>query len=179
MKSLTRSSLRHALLILTIGLFSATVGCKHTEPEPLKNRPTVVPINSIRVGKFKCDNEVTGEAVRNVYVEVLSRYGDVKVVTEGDADVVVDGTVTLGQGSSSNAGVSGTKDFVFGKSKSVGGDYVSGVTALVVRKGEIITSASWGQRLKKGEELLPPEIVARHSADALLRVLSREGLKRR
>ena len=179
MKSLNGSSLRHALLILTIGLFSATVGCKHTEPEPLKNRPTVVPINSIRVGKFKCDNEVTGEAVRNVYVEVLSRYGDVKVVTEGDADVVVDGTVTLGQGSSSNAGVSGTKDFVFGKSKSVGGDYVSGVTALVVRKGEIITSASWGQRLKKGEELLPPEIVARHSADALLRVLSREGLKRR
>lgn len=179
MKSLNRSLLRHALLILTIGLFSTTVGCRHTEPEPLKNRPSVEPINSIRVGKFKCDNEVIGEATRNVYVEMLSRYGDVKVVTEGDADVVVDGTVTLGQGSSSNAGISGSKDFVFGKSKSVGGDYVSGVTALVVRKGEIITSASWGQRLKKGEELLPPEIVARHAADGLLRVLGREGLKRR
>ena len=173
------TSLPKAFLLLLTAAFLAGVGCKHTEPEPFKNRPLVQPINSIRVGTFKCDNQVTGEAVRNVYVEILSRYGDVKVVTEGDADVVVDGTVTLGQGSSSIAGVGGGRDFVFGKSQSVGGDYVSGVTALVNRKGEIVTSASWGQRLKKGEPLLSPEEVARHGADRLLGVLGREGLKRR
>ena len=179
MKLLNRSFLRAALLILLVGDLLATGGCKHTEPEPLKNRPSVQPINSIRVFKFKCDNEITGEAVRNVFVEILARYGDVKVVTEGDADVVIDGTVTIGKGSSSGSGITGTGAFVVGKSHSVGGDYVSGVTALVVRRGEIITSSSWGQTLKKGEDLFPPEIVARRAADGLLRVMSREGLKRR
>ena len=73
-----------ALLILTLA------GCRHTEPEPLKNRPAARPINSIRVDQFKCENPITGEAVRNVFVEMLVRRCDTRVVTEGDADVVID-----------------------------------------------------------------------------------------
>lgn len=165
--------------ILAALLLLAFVGCRHTEPEPLRNRPSLEPINSIRISKFKCDNEVTGEAVRNVYLEMFSRHGDVKVVTEGEADVVIEGTVTIGLGLSSNAGLTGNGSFIVGKSRSSGGDYVSGVTALVIRKGEIITSASWGQVLQKGDDLLPPETVARHAADRLIGVLGRKGLKRR
>ena len=160
-----------ALLILTLA------GCKHTEPEPLKNRPAARPINSIRVDQFKCENPITGEAVRNVFVEMLVRRCDTRVVTEGDADVVIGGTVTFAHvaGNASGGGAS----VVVGNSNNLNGGSVSGVTGIARRSGEVITSASWSYPLEKGEELLSPETVARHAADRLIDVLGREGLKRR
>jgi hypothetical protein len=101
------------------------------------------------------------------------------VVREGEADVVIEGTVTLGMGDSSSVRVGGGQSVIVGKGQSVGGDYVSGVTALVLRGSEVLTSASWGQNLGKGETLLPPESVAREAADRLLKRLFAVGLQRR
>ena len=107
-------------------------------------------------------------------METLMRSGDVRVVQEGEADVVIEGTVTLAVGGSFGAGHG-----IASQSKSVAATYVSGVTSLALRDGAILTSASWGQNLEKGSTLLPPESVARRAADGLLRELAREGLKRR
>jgi hypothetical protein len=177
MKSLNGSSLRHALLILTVGLFSATVGCKHTEPEPLKNRPAARPINSIRVGQFKCDNPITGEAVRNVFIEMIVRKCDTRVVTDGDADVVIEGTVTFAH-VAGNASF-GSTSVVVGNGNNVNGGAVSGVTGVARRNGEVITSASWSYPLGKKKDILSPETVARHAAERLIGVMGKEGLKRR
>ena len=165
------------LLLLSTLVFTAT-GCRTPGP-PAPERPPPRAINSIRIGNFQCENAVTAEAVRNVFIEVLALRGDAKLVREGEADVVIEGTVTLAQGGSSSARLGGGPGWVAGKSEGVGGDYVSGVTSLVLRNGEILFSASWGQVMSKGGELLPPELVARRTAERLLGTLYREGLKRR
>jgi hypothetical protein len=160
---------------IAMALFVTACASLHP-PKQLLNRPAPHPINSICVGKFQCANEVTAQAVRNVFLEVLAHYGDVKVVQEGDADVVIQGTVTLANGGSSSGSVGGNGYFIVGKNHSILGDYVSGVTSLALRNGEVLTSASYGQNLGKG--LLPPESVARIAANRLAAELVREGMKR-
>ena len=170
-------------MFIAVALFA--LGCLGPQsPKPPKppdlsnqllNRPTPRPINSIRVGNFQCGNEVTAQAVRNVFMEMLVRNGDVKVGREGEADIVIEGTVTLARGDSSSASIGGG----VGKGQSVAGEYVSGVTSLALRDGGILTSASWGQNFGKGVTLLPPESVARNAANSLLGQLAHEGLKRR
>jgi hypothetical protein len=142
----------------------------------LLNRPTPSPINSIRVGTFQCADEVMGLAVRNVFLEVLGNSGDVKVVQEGDADVVIQGTVTLLRGGSSSGSAGANANFALAENKSSGGDYVSGVTSLALRNGDIITSASFGQSLNKGGRLFPPELVAREAANRLVDQLVCQGM---
>ncbi len=170
-------------MVIAVALFASA--CRSTQqpkpPKPVKqllNRPATRPINSIRVGKFQCDNEVTGQAVRNVFMEMLVHYGDVKVVQEGEADVVIEGTVTIASVDSSSGSIRGGRSFVSGKDQRVATTYVSGVTSIVLRDGGVLTSASWGQSLEKGSTLIPPEKVAHEAADRLLGQLAREGLKR-
>ena len=165
-------------LALPITLILTGIGCR-TPKEPSPQRPPPRPISVIRIGDFQCENAVTAQAVRNVFIEVISLRGDVKLVREGEADVVIEGTVTSVQAGSSSGHIAGGPNWVGGKSQGVGGDYVSGVTALVLRDGQILFSASWGQVMAKGSELLPPELVARRTAERLLGTLYKEGLKRR
>ena len=136
-------------------------------------------VHRFRIGDFQCENAVTAQAVRNVFIEVISLRGDVKLVREGEADVVIEGTVTSGQAGSSSGHIAGGPNWLGGKSQGVGGDYVSGVTALVLRDGQIWFSASWGQVMSKGSELLPPELVARRTAERLLGTLYKDGMKRK
>lgn len=173
-----RSSDIESILIYVLALI--TCSCQTSQkPNELSNRPPAQPINSVKIGSFRCSNEITGQAVRNVFVERLVHFGDVKVLEEGNADIVIEGTVTLANGDSSSGRIGGGQSIIVGRSQHVAGDYVSGVTAVASRNGEILTSASWGQNFGKGEALLPPESVARRAADRLLDELVREGLKRR
>ena len=165
------------LLFFATVVFTAT-GCR-TPKTPAPERPPPRAINSIRVGNFQCDNAVTAQAVRNVFIEVLALRGDAKLVRDGEADVVIEGTVTLAHGGSSSGSLGGGSGWIAGKSQGVGGDYVSGVTSVAMRDGEILTSASWGQVIAKGRELLPPESVARSAAERLFGALYSHGLKRR
>ncbi len=164
MKNMTKRNL--ITMLALCGLFVA--GCRTPKTPP----PEIVPkrpITSIRVGNFQCENAITAQAIRNVFIETLALRSDAKLIREGEADVFIEGTVTIAHGGGSS-----------GKTKDVVGlDYVSGVTSLVLRDGEILTSASWGQVMTNGRELLPPESVARNAADRMLAALLREGLKRR
>jgi len=173
---LQRPVLANIALMLPLVFMTA---CRSGPPQQLLNRPMSRPINSIRVGTFQCENEVTGEAVRNVFLELLARYGDAKVVRAGEADVLVEGTVTLAKWDSGSVRVGGGGDVFAGKGHRVAGDFVSGVTSVVMRDGQVLASASWGQNVGKGNELMAPESVAHRAADRLLGQLSREGLKRR
>ena len=129
-----------------------------------------LPISTVKIGAFQCDDAIAAQAVRNVFIEILGRNRFVKVTRDGDADVVIEGTITHGvAGSSKDAGPGAAS--VFGK-------YVSGVTAVAVRNGEVLTSASWGQVMAKGKEILPPELVARQTANRMVDSLYRKGLKR-
>ena len=174
MKNMTKRSF---ILVAALGAFAAT-GCR-TPKTPAPEPPAKIPITSIRVGNFQCDDAVTAQAVRNVFIEMLMLRGDAKLVREGEADVVIEGTVTTAKGESSSSRIGGGRDWVAGKSQGTGGDYVSGITSIALRSGEILTSASWGQVIASGRELLPPESVARTAADRMLAALLREGLKRR
>ncbi len=174
MKNMTKRSF---ILVAALGAFAAT-GCR-TPKTPAPEPPAKIPITSIRVGNFQCDDAVTAQAVRNVFIEMLMLRGDAKLVREGEADVVIEGTVTTAKGESSSSRIGGGRDWVAGKSQGTGGDYVSGITSIALRNGEILTSASWGQVIASGRELLPPESVARTAADRMLAALLREGLKRR
>ena len=171
------------LVLTTAVLLSACHTTKRPNPpkseKHLENRPPTRSINSIRVASFKCDNEVTGQAVRNVFMEMLARYGDVKVVLEGEADVIIEGTVTVASIDSSSGSLRGGPSFISGKGEHVATTYISGVTALAMRDGGVLASSSWGQVLEKKSPLIPPETVAREAADRLLGQLAREGLKRR
>jgi hypothetical protein len=153
-----------------------TCSCR-TEQQSASSSPEPPRITSIRVGTFQCSNEITVRAVRNVFAEVLLKHADVKVVQDGEADVVIEGTVTTSTGSSACGGVGGGQSLILGRAQNAGGDYVSGVTCLALRNGDIFSSASWGQNLGKGEPLLAPETVAREAANRLLSQLFRKGLK--
>lgn len=164
-------------LILT--LIFGGLGCRTSKPpKPIEPPP---PITTIRIGKFQCDKAVTGEAVRNVFIEVFGRNRFVKLVREGDAEIVIEGTVTYAEAGSSSGRLGAGSNWVAGKSQATGGEYVSGVTSVAYRNGEIFTSASWGQVMAKGGEILPPEMVARKTAEKLQASLyprgQRGGLK--
>lgn len=165
-----------SLLILPLVLTAVSCRTQKAAESTEERPPPPPPINTIRIGDFKCDNEITALAVRNVFIEIIGRNRSVKVVREGEADVVVEGTVTYGEGAvSGNLG--GGSNWAASRISGAG-DYVSGVTAVSFRDGEILTSASWGQVIAKGKEILPPELVARHAAERLLGALYRHGLSR-
>jgi hypothetical protein len=163
-----------ALLLTGVGCRSSKVAAT-TEPVP----PPPPAINTLRIGDFQCDNAVTAQAVRNVFIEVIGHNRFVKVVREGEADIVIEGTVTTAEAGSSVSSLGAGSNWAAGRSRTTAGQYVSGVTSVAYRKGEILTSASWGQVIAKGEELLPPELVARRAADRLMGSLYRYGLKKR
>ena len=173
-------SKRSFILLVALGVLAAT-GCRtpKTPKPPVPEIPVKKPITSIRVGNFLCADTVTAQAVRNVFIEILMLRGDTKLVREGEADVVIEGTVTTASGESSSSRIGGGRGWVAGKSQGTGGDYISGITSIALRDGEILTSASWGQVIANGREILPPESVARTAADRMLAVLFHEGLKRR
>ena len=160
------------LNFLILSLLLIGVGCRTPKnsksSEPLPQPPP--PINIIKIGDFQCENQITAKAVRNVFIEIIGHNRFVKLVREGEADVVIEGTVTYAQAGS--AGATGARVRI------VEGEYVSGVTSIATRNGEIVTSTSFGQVMSKGGELLPPEYVARRAADRLLGELYRHGLKR-
>lgn len=168
-----------SLNFLILSLLLIGVGCRtpKTSTEPLPPPPP--PINVIKIGNFQCENEVTAQAVRNVFIEILGRNSIVKIVKDGDADVVIEGTITYSRAGSSMESLGAGPNWAAGKGRASVGEYVSGITALVTRNGEILVSKSFGQVISKGGELLPPEYVARQAADRLLGDLYRSGLKRR
>jgi hypothetical protein len=173
-KQIESLSLRLGGLVLVSLLFG---GCQLAKPQTLKNRPPARPIDSVRIERFTCGDEVVGEAVRNVFVEMFVRRCDVRVVTEGDADIAIAGTVTF---SHLPEGQSGVKtSVVVGNGNSVQHGAVSGITGVARRGGEILSSGSWSYPLERGEDVLPPETVAKRAADRLIDLLEREGLRRR
>ena len=164
-------------LALATSLLAAFVSGCATNAVPGHDR-----IDTIVVQPFRCNDLVLSVAVQNVFIEALSRNSSARIVREGAADVVVEGTVTFVGGSTSKGSVggAGTGDGfgVFGSNQSAAGDYVAGITALATTNGEVVGSASWGQPLGGGK-LLAPEIVARVVANELVKALRRAGLERR
>jgi hypothetical protein len=155
------------------------IGCRTPKEPKITETLPPPPINTIRVGDFQCDNAVTAQAIRNVFIEVIGRNRFVKLVRQGEADVILEGTVTYAQAGSSASSLGAGSNWAAGKSRTTVGEYVSGVTSVAYKNGEILTSASWGQVIAKGEELLPPELVARRAAERMVDSLYRHGLKRR
>ena len=153
----------------------ATGGCRSTSDVFV----SAVPITSVLVTPFQCEDPIVAEAVRNVFIGYLTKNSSARIVREGTADVVVEGTVTATVGESSGGSFGRNTSFFGGKKSASGGEFVSGVTALVTRNGDVITSAEWSQALKGGRGLLAPEEVARKAADRLVRELRRHGLSRR
>lgn len=141
--------------------------------------PPANPIRSVRVMPFQCVDPVVGEAVRNIVLGTLSKHSSARIARDGEAEVVVEGTVTMLSGSSGTGRVAGLayggNAGVGGRYQSTGGDWVSGVTALVLRNGEILTTAAWAQELNS-DALRPPEEVAREAASELLSALRSKGL---
>ena len=139
-------------------------------------------IQTILVQPFQCSDPVIAAAAQNVFVNVLTSYSTARVVREGPADVVVEGTITFVTGATSQGGVGasavGGTFGAFGSSRSAAGDYVSGITALATRDGEVIAGANWGQTLGSGK-IVAPETVAREVAAALYDRLRKVGLEER
>lgn len=144
-------------------------------PDAVRTGPS--PIRTVRVETFRCEDPVTGEAVRNVFLGMLAEESRASVVREGAADVVVEGTVTMltgaaGESRATVVGVAGTA-----ASQASGGRYVGGVTALALRDGTVLTSASRGQTLGD-DDLRSSEQIARDVADRLVDELRERGLAR-
>lgn len=103
------------------------------------------PVESILVPAFRCNDDLVAEAVRNVFIEVLIQHTNVSVVREGPADLQLEGTITLKEGSSA-AAKSGPR--------ATTGRYVAGITVVASRGSEVLTSASWRQTSWEGSVVL-------------------------
>ena len=164
--------------LLFLSLLVVAVGCRTPKtPEPTEPPPEA--IKTVKIGNFQCENAVTAQAVRHVFIEILGRNRFIKVIREGEADVLIEGTITHGVAGSSTSGFAAGGNWASGSSRYTGGEYVSGVTSIALRNGEVLTSASWGQVMAKGKEILPPELVARQAAIRMMDSLYRKGLKKR
>jgi hypothetical protein len=125
---------------------------------------------------------IVAEAVRNVVIGTLLEHTSARIVRDGEAEIVIEGTVTMLRGGSEKGGGGfGVIGVVAGGSTShqgSAGDWISGVTALALRSGALVTSASFGQKLEGNNPLLPAETVAAEFADRLVGALRSKGLPR-
>ena len=162
-------------VLIVAGCRSTKRADNHLIPPP----PSAPPINTIKIGNFQCGNAIIAQAVHNVFIEVISRNQFVKIIQDGEADIVLNGTVTSAYAGSSMSSLGAAGNWAAGKSSSVVGEYISGITVVATRNGEILTSSSYAQVISKGEKLLPPEYVAREAARRIVDELYRNGLRRR
>jgi hypothetical protein len=151
----------------------ALCGCA-TGSNTLPAAAPVPLIKSVLVVPFECTDPIMGEAARNVFLQTLARDTGARVLREGSADVRIEGTVVLFDGGEAKGAAKGAK----AKLALSEGQYVSGITAVATRGGEVIAAANWGQQ-KRTEGTLPPEFVARVVAEHLTKSLLREGLASR
>jgi hypothetical protein len=170
-------TIRFSRLLVALSLVLVGIGCR-TAKTPMPTRPATPPLAPARVkiGSFLCENQITAHAVNNVFGEVFSRNRRLKLVRDEEAEILIEGTITYSQGGSSGSSFGAGSSWAAGKSQAVAGEYVSGITAVAYHKGEVVVSASWGQVMKKGAEMLPPEYVAREAATSLLSKLDRKYL---
>jgi hypothetical protein len=162
------------LLIVTLFAGAACRSRPRSEAPPTPPPPK---LETIVVPAFQCRDAVVGEAVRNIFIGVLVRYYDVRVVRQGPADIQLEGTVAVADFSSGDGKFTAFGAGASGKSKSASGEYVSGITALAALKGEIVATSSSAQALS--EKMLTTDALAQQAALRLFASLRAHGLQRK
>ena len=150
--------------VLFAALFTSALWLTSCSSGPTLNHGSATAIHTIHIASFQCADPVIGAAARNVFVENLTPYHDVQLVNDTNAEVTIEGTVSVSVGSTAVAGP--------GMSTTSASGYVTGITSVASRGANIIASGSAGQDLGKSKAPLPPETLARTAATKLLEQLN-------
>ena len=137
-------------------------------------------ITSVAVHKFKCTDSIVADAIQSVIIEELLNL-QISVTKSGDADAVIEGTITFQNDSvtSSGAYLSGNANYTSGAAISSGaaGGYVSGVNAQIIKEGVILASTTYTQVRSEGWIPDPAEVMGRQIGRRIRKVLAGEELK--
>ena len=139
-------------------------------------------VKTVKINTFTCVDPIIAEAVQNIFIAELAQM-DIGIVREGEADLIINGTITttydeslsgksssLGWGGVSASPQSGGGGFIGGGQGSFAqssGYYVSGVTSLADFKGRIVASGNFSQRRVGGNPPYAPEEIAKRAAGDL------------
>ena len=94
-------------------------------------------IEVVKISQFECQDEAVAQAVRNSIIETLLPLG-IKVVRDGEADAVFEGTITFSEDIVSSEGAVVSEESGSAYGSGTAGRYVSGITVQVVKGNEIL-----------------------------------------
>ncbi len=164
--------MRKFALIALLLVFAA--GCATTSSVGIKKgmEGELRKIKTVRLEKFESNGQqLTIIAIRNSIIESFLS-SNVGVIEEGEADAIIKGTITLTADSVSGASGAITSSFGMAASLSSSGGYVSGITAQVVKGGEIIASATVTQVRTSDWIPDPAEIMGKKVGRQLVRIMT-------
>jgi membrane-associated protease RseP (regulator of RpoE activity) len=140
-------------IVLLVGC--ATTGSIQTDTGKLQKLDDV---KTVSVLTFTCSDPGIAHNVRNMIIEsLLTHYS---VATGGEADVVINGTITL------------SNDPVSTASAGQAADYVSGISAQIIKNNKILTSSAVTQVVTDSSTPDSPDVMGRKIGTKIKEILS-------
>lgn len=141
-------------------------------------------IKTVTLESFESNGEpLATTAIRNSIIDSFLPSG-ITIVREGEADAVIEGTIFFTRdsvsssssggwlGSVTGGGTSNTSGGAMSGSLSSEGAYVSGITAQIIKNGEIVASTTATQSRVKGVIPSPPEVLGKKVGKQLVEIIT-------
>lgn len=148
------------------------------------SKKEILKIKTVKLENFESNGPpLATTAIRNSIIDSFLPSG-ITIVKEGEADAVIKGTIFFTRdsvsssssggwlGSATGGGVSNTSGGAMSGSLSSEGTYVSGITAQVIKNGEIIASTTATQSRVKGVIPSPPEVLGKKVGKQLVEIIA-------
>jgi hypothetical protein len=156
----------------------AILGCASTEPSRFLNieikkgeEAQLRSTKALFLRQFICQDTIISRAIKNL---VIAKFlpTDIKISNDSATEVKVDVTITssadfAGGGNAVATGSIGSSAF-----SSSGGGYVSGITAQLVKNGNVLASVNVSQSRNNSGIPDPPEVLAGSLGDKLVCLLT-------
>ena len=127
-------------------------------------------IKTIYFGQITCQDTIFSKAIKNVIIqELLST--DIRVLQDSLADAKIELTATMISDMAMGGASSATRTLGVSSFSGSAGGYISGITAQIIKSGEILASITADQTRNSSGNPDPPEEITLELADKLICVL--------
>lgn len=123
-----------ASIVLTILSGCATTGTVNIQKGVEKELQA---IEVVKISRFECQDKAVEQAVQNSIIETLLPLG-IKVVGDGEADAIIEGTITFSEDIVASSGASVSEEGGGAYGSGTAGRYVSGITVRILKGNKIL-----------------------------------------
>lgn len=162
-------------IIAVISFALLISGCATTSTSQVQpgEEAALKEVQSVYIQLFQSKNTNVAQAVQNVIMEMLLTSNIRVVIDSAKADVTVQGTITFSEDAVASGGAYIGQTAGGAYASGTSGHYVSGITARLVRNGEIVGAATETQVRTDLWIPDPPEVMARKIGTEIREMLGR------